>query len=309
MTTGIMRKATVYAGLLAMTVGMVSVQAPEGRAQGGIDREMVYVPARNISKMPLGWYNRLVNVSMSDFLIGKTEVTGALWQEVYDWAVTKGYVFANQGTNRGTMLPVTKVSWYDVVVWTNAYSEKDGLVPVYRDKSGNVLKDARVRTAIDSGVQSNNNGYQLPNPMQSEMVARWLGTIAPTTGSLAKQRIATTGKDKKTYYWTPGNYASGATENTSNAQETQAVAWYNSNSGSIAKVVGGKRANALGLYDVNGNVWEWQFTWTGWMPRGIRGGGWYDIENYVQVSYNTSTDPRFIYGSIGFRLARTALHP
>jgi formylglycine-generating enzyme required for sulfatase activity len=91
------------------------------------------------------------------------------------------------------------------------------------------------------------------------MVAKWLGTTAPTTGTLAKQRIATIGKDGKTYYWTSGNYASGATENIWNAAEMRAVAWYEKNSGGVAKAVGVKRANALGLYDVNGNLREWQF--------------------------------------------------
>jgi formylglycine-generating enzyme required for sulfatase activity len=153
-------------------------------------------------------------------------------------------------------------------------------------------------------VQSNNNGYRLPTANEWEMAARWIGNVAPTVGSLATQRITTT-NNGVTYYWTPGNYAIGATEDVNDATENQAVAWYSANAGGAAKAVGGKRANALGMFDASGNLWEWQFTSTGGTNRGLRGGSWNGGSILLTVSYVFSYASSNISMGVGFRLART----
>jgi formylglycine-generating enzyme required for sulfatase activity len=305
---------TAKSGYTLTGVGANTFTATGGVATHGansgvvtVSYGVVMVPASLITSLPIGSGNTITNVTIPNFNIGTTEVVGALWSEVRTWALANGYTAINAGSNGGsTTLPIASVSWYDVVVWLNAYSERTGLTPVYRDTSGNVLKDASATSTLNSAVQSNNNGYRLPTANEGEMAARWLGTTVPTVGSLASQFIATSNNGVG-YYWTPGNYASGATEDVNNPTETQAVGWYSANSGGAAKAVGGKRANALGMFDVSGNVWEWQFTSTGGTNRGIRGGGWVDDSSYMAVSIVFSIAPSYIGTSLGFRLARTSL--
>lgn len=84
---------------------------------------------------------------------------------------------------------------------------------------------------------------------------------------------------------------------------TDDTGWYGDNSGGQTHPVGKKKANAFGLHDTLGNVWEWTATEWGSF-RVLRGGSWHNTPAYARVAgrYRYAPGGRSPY--LGFRLAR-----
>ena len=229
------------------------------------------------------------SLTVTSFYMDKYEVTKALWDEVYVWAIANGYSFTNAGRGKATNHPVQAVNSYDVVKWCNARSQMEGRQPVYT-VNGAVYKAGQTNDIVQTSVA----GYRLPTSDEWEYAAR---------GGAASRRFAWSDSDEIQH--ARANYYSRTNE----VYDTSLTRGFHPDSGPSPNTmpVGVFAANGYGLHDMTGNVSEWCIVWNPGYEVYIRGGYWYAYAYECPIGYRG--DPSYPGNSSVYKGFRTVLSP
>ncbi|MEI6675102.1 MAG: SUMF1/EgtB/PvdO family nonheme iron enzyme [Verrucomicrobiota bacterium] len=279
--------------------------------------EFAAIPAGEFQMGEVGsYYDFAHTVTVSAFQMATCEVTKVLWDDVRSWGLANGYTDLSAGAGKASNHPVQMITWYDMIKWCNARSQREGLTPCYYTSAAQTVVFKTGPTNIgNSMVKWSANGYRLPTEAEWEKAARGgaIGALYPMgTNTISHSQV---------------NYqAIGSDYGNLSGNASYHPIWSNNNNGQYpyTSPVGTFAPNGYGLYDMAGNVseicWDWSlYNYYSTTPttdphgptsgtdRVMRGGSWAYDQFYCRASDREYKGPSYSGWEFGFRLARTSI--
>jgi len=232
-------------------------------------------------------------VTVSSFYMDTTDVTQASYQALM--GVNPSYFDTGAMAPRK---PVESMTWFDAVLYCNARSKHDGTDTVYSYTSVTGTPGNGCSGLGSLTISMSKSGYRLPTEAEWEYACR--------AGSTTD------------YYWGQ----SYPPQTAADTAQISAHAWWYNNTPYGTKPVATKPANAFGLYDMSGNVWQWCNDWYGSYSSGsqtdpmgaasgsyrvLRGGSWdcnYDLVILRSAYRGVNVPVNRENGGSGFRCVR-----
>lgn len=135
-------------------------------------------------------------------------------------------------------------------------------------------------------------------------------------GKIMQEQEAVTARLPSEAQWEYAARSEGREEAFAGGDNPESLAWYRNNSGGSTHPVGEKQPNALGLFDMSGNVWEWcrdaydaeayehnqTVSRENVLFRVRRGGSWQSPRHKIRCLYRGRYPPDLDFESNGLRL-------
>lgn len=230
---------------------------------------MITVPSKFF---PSGSSDTRSTSAPDSFKLGKTEVTWEQWKAVLDWSKDHGYHFFQSGmagstdSTHSTDQPVTNITWVDAMVWCNAlteyYNDIHGasLTCVYLHEATPIRdsRSANHTNCLASTPSATATGFRLPTSAEWELAARCIadknddGDICDAGEAYTTDQAS--GADAQ-HDALDGTGSFLDWDGDDDVEYSSDVAVFNQ--GAYTEPVGSRSPNALGFFDMSGNVAEY----------------------------------------------------